>query len=247
MTRWLHAMIVAFVPLLANAQSLRGTVVDTAGRPVRYATIRLLGDTLFTTPALAQASTDSLGHFEFRVVPPGTHYVGAFSFSYARTIRELPAGGMNRDTLRIVTGEFERATARRDSINRVRHRERVALARSRPRRWQCTSGAKTAEARATAAYEAFGAGAPHGMQRVTSEYGMPSEASEFRRWFLEPLTDAECARFARGFDKQWSGLETDTIEVYRFGRARFLPWLGGYEGGFADADGKILAIFIVPD
>jgi hypothetical protein len=247
MTCWLRAMLVAFVPLLANAQSLRGTVVDTSGRPVRYATIRLFGDTVFSAPPLAQASTDSLGHFEFKAIPAGTHYVGTFRVGYVRTIRVLPAGAVNGDTLRIVMGEFERAKARRDSVNRVRHLERVALARSRPRHWRCTSGTKTAQARAAAAYQSFGPAAPAGMQRVTSEYGMPSEAAEFRRWFLEPLTDAECARFARGFDKQLSGLETDTVEVYRFGRVRFLPWLGGYEGGFADADGKILAIFIVPD
>ena len=244
-SRWLRAMIVAFVPLLANAQSFQGIVVDTAGKPVRNATVRLLGDTLFATPALGQASTDTLGHFAFAVVPTGTHYVVAYRIGYARTFRELRAGGANGDTLRIVMGEFEREKARREAINHARHLERVALARSRPRHWRCTLGRETALARATEAYEAFGPTAPGGIRRATSEYGMPMEAAEFRRRFLEPLSDAECARFASGFDKQLNGLETDTVEVYRFGRARFLPWLG--QGGFADADGKILAIFIVPD
>ena len=46
MTRCLRFMILAFVPLFANAQSLRGTVVDTSGRPLRDATLRLLGDTI---------------------------------------------------------------------------------------------------------------------------------------------------------------------------------------------------------
>lgn len=245
MKRW-AAMLVALMPLLARAQSLRGTVVDTAGRPLHYAMVRLLADSTFRTPALAQSSTDSAGRFAFDSVPAGARYVGALRIGFHRAFRTLEPQRKGGDTVRVVMGEYERQHAREDSLRAATHRERIAVARARRREWRCASGDSVAHARAAAAYRSFVATRYPGMRRLTRDNGMPSDSAGFVQAFLRPLSDAECARFAQGFDKEW-GLETDSVEVYHFGRGYYLPWLGGYEGGFTNADGKILGVFIVPD
>lgn len=76
---------------------------------------------------------------------------------------------------------------------------------------------------------------------------MPSDSLAFVRAFTAPLTAAGCKRFAEGLDQRGGGLETDTVEVYRFGKGFYLPWYGNAGGGFADADGKLLAVLVEPD
>ena len=240
-------LVVALAPQLAGAQSLRGAVVDTAGRPVRFATVRLLSDTTFTTAALAQASTDTSGRFGFETVPPGARYLRTFRLGFLPTLMALGELRGPADTVLVTMGKRERERARQDSLRAIRHRERVALAHARPRRWRCTLGDSIARVRATAAYRSFVATPYEGMRRVTVDRGMASDSAGFMRRFLQPLSRDECARFASGLDASSSGLESDTVEVYHFGRAFYLPWMGGYEGGFADADGKIVLVFIVPD
>ena len=72
---------------------------------------------------------------------------------------------------------------------------------------------------------------------------MPHSRDAFFEEFTRALSAQECAVFAEGLDKS-EGLETDTIRVFRFGKALYLPHWG--LGGFADWNGKVLAVFVQP-
>lgn len=245
----LPALVALCAPAIVNAQALRVTVRNAAGKPIAFAAVELLHD---TTPAarsspLAGQTTNDRGQVNFDGIPPESHYLRVRRVAYAPVIVTLGAREVEAGELDVVIEEMSTVRARQDSIAGVRHRARVAIARSRPRHWVCALGDSVAHARARSAYQLFAGGDGQGMHKVASEYGMPNDETAFTRIFVDPLTPAECVRFAEGLDRRTDGLETDTVEVYRFGKAFYLPWYGGYEGGFADADGKVLGVFIVPD
>ena len=241
------ALLVAPIP--ARAQTVRVIVRDTAGKRIPAALVRLIGDSVSGTKgaSLASASTDRNGEVVFANVPSGARRLQVMRVGHGPVW--LPLGRLRSlpDSVVVVLEAAATVRARQAAIEAERHRTRVALARSRPRDWVCTLGDSIAHSRARAAYSAFAGGAGEGMQKVSSEYGMPDDVVAFTRIFVTPLSTAECARFAAGLDRMTNGLETDTVEVYRFGKAFYLPWFGGYDGGFANADGKVLTVFIVPD
>lgn len=240
------ALIFALCAAVAlPAQQLRGRVTDTNGRPVHGASVWLLPDSLRPSPRLGGSESDDLGRFDFGTLPPTAHFAWIGRIGYDPVIVRLPA--TPGDSIVVALEDARVARARRDSLAYARHLAKVALARSRPRHWRCTLGDEVARKRAVAAYLGFVAADPQTMGRTGVEYGVPRDSAAFVRMFARPLSDKECRRFIEGFERHSSGFETDTIEVYRFGRALYLPWLGGYEGGFADLNGKILKVFIVPD
>ena len=239
-------MFLAFcAPLALHAQSVRGRVTNTDGSPLPFARVGLLADSLRSAPRLAQADADANGRFAFMTVPDGARFMWIGRIGYAPVIVRLP--GSPGDSIVVALEEWRVGQHRRDSVERVRHLARVAIARSRPRHWVCTLGDAVARKRAAAAYLEFVAAEPAMMGKTGIEYDVPKDSAAFVRMFVRPLSGDECRRFVEGYERHSSGFETDTVEVYPFGRALYLPWLGDAGGGFADADGKVLTIFIVPD
>ena len=235
-------------PTLTEAQALRGKVFALDGKPFSAVSVAVFGDTTARGFLASRRMTD--GRFSFDTVPAGARYL-KFYFSRAflpYPLISIPQGAIGGDTIVLRLEDPATAKFRADSIRREEHLARVAIARARPREWVCTLGTAKAHERAHDAYEMFVATEYEGMRRFGNEYGIPRDQGSFERMFVRPLSAKECQRFAEGYDRRNGGLETDTIEVYRFGTARWLPWLGGYsEGGFADADGKVTVIFVVPD
>jgi len=183
-------------------------------------------------------------------VPAGARYLKLYFLGHLLPypLISIPRGAIGGATIVMRLEGTATARFRADSIRREKHLARVALARSRPRKWVFAPGKAKAHERARDAYEMFVATEYEGMRRFGIEYGIPRDSASFERMIVRPLSAKECQRFAEGYDSRNGGLEPDTIEGYRFGTARWLPWLGGYsEGGFADADGKITGVFIAPD
>ncbi len=247
--RLIIALVGLFGPIAADSQALRVSVRDGLGKPIASAMVWLLGDSAATAtaPGLLTRATDDSGAVVFDQVPTAARRVRVARFGYGPVILPLGEPGRFPDHVDIVLRRMGEAHAHEDSIAAAQHRARVAIARARERRWRCTLGRKIAHSRANAAFGMFVSTVEKGMRRFPEEYGMPTDSLAFVRAFTTPLIAVACRRFAEGMDQRGGGLETDTIEVYRFGKAFYLPWYGDAGGGFADAHGRVLTVFIVPD
>jgi hypothetical protein len=229
----------------ASAQmAVHGRVISAAGGPVDHAQVSLLTDSTQHAEVLSKAISDDTGTFVI-IAPSAGRFlllVRRIGFVPARRLVEVSSG--SADSVLIRLGDYWALRQVTDSIARVRHWERVAAARSRPRRWACGDSRRATREAADSAYVRFVLPATAGFRHMLAEYAMPEDRGSFVREFTRPLSRQECATFAEGLDNNY-GLEIDSIRVFRFGKALFLPdWGDG--GAFADWTGKLLAVFVIP-
>ena len=229
----------------ASAQTaVHGRVVGPTGSPLDHAQVSLLADSTQNAVVLSKTTTDEAGAFVVITPSAGRFWLLVRRIGYAPARRDLDLPSGSTDSVLIRLGDYWALRQIADSIARVRHWEHVAEARARPRHWVCGESRQATLQAAETAYSRFAPQAYAGLRQLLAKYAMPEDRDGFLREFTRPLSLQECATFAAGLDGHY-GLESDTIRVFRFGSALFLPdW--GEGGAFADWSGKLLTIFVVP-
>lgn len=223
---------------------VHGRVVSAGGSPVDHAQVSLLADSTPHAFVLSKTTTDETGAF-IVVAPSAGQFallVRRIGYVPARRVLDLSTGSTGSVSIQL--GDYWAWRRAVDSIAGVKHWERVAVARARARRWVCGDSRQATREAAETAYGRFAVSAYGGLRDILAEYAMPDDRDAFLREFTRPLSVHECATFAEGMDRRY-GSETDTVRVFRFGKALYLPDEG--EGGaFADWTGKVLTVFVVP-
>lgn len=244
------AGISSFALLLTIAGSapaqmpVRGRVLAPTGSPLNHAQVNLLADSTQNAVVLSKTTTDETGAFVVVAPSAGRFWLLVRRIGYVPARRDLDPSSGSTDSVLIRLGDYWALRQIADSIARVRHWEHVAEARARPRHWACGDSRQAALPAAETAYTRFALPAYAGLRHLLAEYAMPEDRDGFLREFTRPLSLQECATLAADLDRNY-GLESDTIRVFRFGSALFLPdW--GEGGAFADWSGKLLTVFVVP-
>ena len=246
------AIVIARVALLlalgarAWAQiPVQGRVVDPYGHPIEHAEVNLLADSAQRATVLSKAVSNTTGAFAIVAPSAGRFFLLVRRIGYVPARRVLDVSAAGSDSVLIHLGDYWTFRQVADSMARVQHWERVAVARRRPRRWVCGDSRQATREAANAAYARFAISAYSGLRQMLAEYAMPHRRDAFLREFTRELSPEECAAFAEGLDKRY-GLEADTVRVFRFGKALFLPDWGDAGGAFADWRGELLTVFVVP-
>lgn len=184
--------------------------------------------------------TSAEGTFEFDDVPVGEYRLRIRKIGLAAHEQQIrvAAGG---DSVRIALRD---ASVVRDSMRQADFERKLAVARSRPRRWTCRVSQRDVRATAPAAFAQLVGDDSAASYENARTYRVPRTRAAFLRDFRGVTDPQECRQLAEALDRQ-IGLVLDQLRVFRTGSAYFLPDWG--DGGMVvGLDGTILAVFIVP-
>ena len=210
--------------------------VTSGASPTTDALVELLRGTV----PVRSGRTGTEGQFEFTDVPIGQYRLRIRKIGLAAHEQQIrvPAGG---DSVQVTLRD---ASVVRDSMQQAEFERKLAIARSRPRRWTCRVSARDVRATAPAAFEQLVGSDSTASAENASQYGVPRTREAFLREFLGVSDPEECRRLAEALDRQ-IGLVSDRLRVFRTDSVYFLPdWFDG--GMVVRLDGTILTIFIVP-
>lgn len=215
--------------VLARVVGLVNAGMDFTGPPLDGALVDLIG----ADRIVGSTRTGTDGSFSLTEIRAGDYILRIRHIGYVIHRQSIAV----RDSVVRLRVLMPSADVARDSLMRMEFRRKLALARGRPRHWNCrVDSAEFRMARAEALQRFFGDGA--------QPDGTPRRRDEFVRGFRQ-VTQAECDRLAVALDRE-HGLIEDSIVVYRVGDRLWLPAFGE-NGAIADLSGKILAFFVTTD
>lgn len=213
---------------------LTGTVTRSANLPVMASVELFRAATVIRS---TRANQD--GHFEIDGLLPGEYRLVVRAIGFLADERTLTLSGLV-DSVRVLLRDNKTVL---DSIRRVEYDRKLAVARARPRRWDCTASDDEVRRAAVAAAALFVDHDNTSMRGLRREHGIPAARENFMRDFRAVTDAGECRRLAEALDRQ-IGLVDDRIRAFRVGSVYLLPEWG--DGGMLVAlDGRIISIFVV--
>jgi hypothetical protein len=205
--------------------------VQSHGTPLPGARVEVAADTSFAN-GLRIVFADSLGISSFDSVTLGRAFIRIRSIGYLQRMDTVAiTGRMQPVSVEMKPSE---AMAEREEQSRI-FRERLALARSRPRHWNCFSPRDTLRSEALTAL--------HLRPSMQPYLGIADDTVAFLHGF-RAVEGAECVRIAKAVDRRF-GLIDDELRVFGIGKTYWFPRLG--YGTLTDRYGKVLIRYVVPD